>query len=83
VDQSSMGINFPGQGNLRLHNISLSPTIKQRAKGKRNTPNTNAPKSIGQLCFPFEKHLGILAVFAAVQCIPQDSICIDSGIHPL
>jgi hypothetical protein len=30
-----MGINFPGQGNLRLHNISLSPIIKQRAKGKQ------------------------------------------------
>jgi hypothetical protein len=40
-------------------------------------------KLVSSLCFPFEKHLGILAVFVAVRCIPQDSICIDSGIHPL
>jgi hypothetical protein len=29
-----MGMNFPGQGKLRLHNFSLSSTIKQRAKGR-------------------------------------------------
>jgi hypothetical protein len=29
-----MGMNFPGQGKLRLHYFSLSSTVKQRAKGR-------------------------------------------------